>query len=243
MLALAAASLHALGIGKGAARIAVGTVGYFSALIAAAGASPRLARALTDAIDRKDLPGLTLLCTREVPPGKPREALLMLAQPPRPQTEASALLSRAEELAPDEAAAAALRRLSSALQVAQARNLGAELEVDLGEVRGLGYYTGLVFNLYAAGAPRVVGGGGRYDTLLGRFGDPRPAVGSRGDRRARGGVVGDRPGVGARLVRSVGGVVGARSRTGPADRLGAAQPRVSARRVAEPVDGGDRRSR
>jgi len=27
------------------------------------------------------------------------------------------------------------------------------------------------------GAPRGVGGGGRYDTLLGRFGDPRPAVG------------------------------------------------------------------
>jgi ATP phosphoribosyltransferase regulatory subunit len=177
MLALAAASLEALGIGKGAARIAVGTVGYLSALIAAAGASARLARALTDAIDRKDLPGLTLLCTREVPAGKIRDALLMLAQPPRPQTEASALLSRAQELAPDEVAAGALRRLSSALQAAQARDLGAELEVDLGEVRGLGYYTGLVFNLYAAGAPRAVGGGGRYDTLLGRFGDPRPAVG------------------------------------------------------------------
>ena len=77
MLALAAASLHALGIAKGAARIAVGTVGYFSALIAAAGASARLARALTDAIDRKDLPGLTLLCTREVPPGRARDALLI----------------------------------------------------------------------------------------------------------------------------------------------------------------------
>jgi ATP phosphoribosyltransferase regulatory subunit len=35
----------------------------------------------------------------------------------------------------------------------------------------------VVFNLYAAGAPRPVGGGGRYDSLLGRFGDPRPAVG------------------------------------------------------------------
>ena len=177
MLALAAASLHALGIDPGGARVAVGTVGYFSSLIDAAGASPRLARALTDAIDRKDLPGLTLLCNREVPPGKARDALLMLAQPPRPQTEASTLLAQAQELAPNDAAAAALRRLASALHAAQARNLGAELEVDLGEVRGLGYYTGLVFNLYAAGAPRAVGGGGRYDTLLGRFGDPRPAVG------------------------------------------------------------------
>ena len=177
MLALAAASLHALGIAPAAARIAVGSVGYFSALVDAAGASSRLARALTDAIDRKDLPGLTILCTREVPPGKARDALLMLAQPPRPQTEASALLSRAQELAPNDAASSAVRRLSSTLHAAQARSLGAELEVDLGEVRGLGYYTGLVFNLYAAGAPRAVGGGGRYDTLLGRFGDPRPAVG------------------------------------------------------------------
>jgi len=177
MLALAAASLLALGIPPGAARIAVGAVGYFSALIAAAGASPRLARALTDAIDRKDLPGLTLLCTREVPPGKARDALLMLAQPPRPQAEATALLTRAQQLAPGEAASSALQRLLAALDRLQARNLGAELEVDLGEVRGLGYYTGLVFNLYAAGAPRAVGGGGRYDTLLGRFGDPRPAVG------------------------------------------------------------------
>ena len=177
ILALAAASLAALGIAPGAARIAVGTVGYFSALIAAAGASSRLARALTDAIDRKDLPGLTLLCTREVSPGKARDALLMLAQPPRPQGEAGALLSRAQQLAPSGAASSALQRLLAALQVAQARSLGAELEIDLGEVRGLGYYTGLVFNLYAAGAPRAVGGGGRYDTLLGRFGDPRPAVG------------------------------------------------------------------
>ena len=177
MVALAAGSLLALGIPAGAARIAVGTVGYFSALIAAAGASPRLARALTDAIDRKDLPGLTLLCTREVPAGKARDALLMLAQPPRRQAEASALLSRASDLAPGEAASAALHRLASALELLKARDLGAELEVDLGEVRGLGYYTGLVFNLYTAGAPRAVGGGGRYDTLLGRFGDPRPAVG------------------------------------------------------------------
>jgi ATP phosphoribosyltransferase regulatory subunit len=172
ILALAAASLEALGIGAGEARISLGTVGYFSALIDAAHASQRLARALTDAIDRKDLPTLLALCTREIAPGK---ALIMLAQPPRPQTEASALLQRAIELAPTDAAAAALRRLSVVL--VQARSLGAALEVDLGEVRGLGYYTGLVFNLYASGAPRAVGGGGRYDGLLGRFGDPRPAVG------------------------------------------------------------------
>jgi ATP phosphoribosyltransferase regulatory subunit len=48
---------------------------------------------------------------------------------------------------------------------------------DLGLARGLGYYTGAVFEVYdpALGAP--IGGGGRYDELLAQFGRPLPAVG------------------------------------------------------------------
>lgn len=48
---------------------------------------------------------------------------------------------------------------------------------DFGLVRQMGYYTGAVFDVYdpALGAP--LGGGGRYDDLLGRFGRPLPAVG------------------------------------------------------------------
>jgi ATP phosphoribosyltransferase regulatory subunit len=48
---------------------------------------------------------------------------------------------------------------------------------DLGLVRNIGYYTGAVFQVYdpAHGVP--IGSGGRYDELLGRFGNPRPAVG------------------------------------------------------------------
>jgi ATP phosphoribosyltransferase regulatory subunit len=173
ILALATRSLHALGLTE--TRVSVGAVGYFGALVKAAQANERLTRALSFAIDRKDLPTLRALCEREVAPGKAREALLLLARPPRAQQDAQSLLQKAAELAPSDEALQALERLTATL--AGARSLGAELEVDLGEVRGLGYYTGLVFNLYAAGAPRPVGGGGRYDTLLGRFGDPRPAVG------------------------------------------------------------------
>jgi ATP phosphoribosyltransferase regulatory subunit len=170
VLTLASAALAALGLRT--ARISLGTMGYFSALTRAAGASGRLESALIDAVDRKDLPMLRSLCEREVPPGKAREAILMLAQPPRPQTQAAQLLAQAEALAPSDDARAALRRISDTLARAK-----GDLEIDLGEVRGLGYYTGIIFNLYAPGSPRPVGGGGRYDNLLGRFGDSRPAVG------------------------------------------------------------------
>jgi ATP phosphoribosyltransferase regulatory subunit len=55
--------------------------------------------------------------------------------------------------------------------------VAARVIFDLGLVRNIGYYTGAVFDVYdpALGAP--IGGGGRYDELLGRFGRRLPAVG------------------------------------------------------------------
>jgi ATP phosphoribosyltransferase regulatory subunit len=56
-------------------------------------------------------------------------------------------------------------------------NVASRVIFDLGLVRSIGYYTGAVFEVYdpALGAP--IGGGGRYDDLLGRYGRPLPAVG------------------------------------------------------------------
>jgi ATP phosphoribosyltransferase regulatory subunit len=48
---------------------------------------------------------------------------------------------------------------------------------DLGLARGLGYYTGAIFEVYDPALGMPLGGGGRYDDLLGRFGRPLPAVG------------------------------------------------------------------
>jgi ATP phosphoribosyltransferase regulatory subunit len=48
---------------------------------------------------------------------------------------------------------------------------------DLGLSRDIGYYTGAVFEIYDPTVGIPIGGGGRYDELLGRFGRPLPAVG------------------------------------------------------------------
>ena len=53
----------------------------------------------------------------------------------------------------------------------------AHVVYDLGEVRGLNYYTGVHFELFVAGAGRAAGAGGRYDALMGMFGKEMPAVG------------------------------------------------------------------
>jgi len=55
------------------------------------------------------------------------------------------------------------------------RTMGISQYCDLcpSIVRGLAYYTGIVFEIYAIGGElRAIGGGGRYDNLLGDFGGP-----------------------------------------------------------------------
>jgi ATP phosphoribosyltransferase regulatory subunit len=55
--------------------------------------------------------------------------------------------------------------------------VAARVIFDLGLARSLGYYTGAVFEVYDAALGAPLGGGGRYDDLLGRFGRDLPAVG------------------------------------------------------------------
>jgi len=52
-----------------------------------------------------------------------------------------------------------------------------KIYLDLGIVRNLDYYTGVIFEIYGPGLGHPVGGGGRYDRLLEKFGRPLPATG------------------------------------------------------------------
>jgi ATP phosphoribosyltransferase regulatory subunit len=61
--------------------------------------------------------------------------------------------------------------------VVKGSGLGDVLSIDLAELRGLDYYTGVTFEAYATGVGRELAGGGRYDDLIGRYGYPCPATG------------------------------------------------------------------
>jgi ATP phosphoribosyltransferase regulatory subunit len=71
----------------------------------------------------------------------------------------------------------ALLELLEINSVVDALELRDFLTFDLAEVRGLDYYTGIVFKIYGRLLGSELGSGGRYDGLLSRFGWDLPAVG------------------------------------------------------------------
>ena len=57
------------------------------------------------------------------------------------------------------------------------RRGGSPILIDLGEFRGFEYYDGIVFDVFAPGIGAELGGGGRYDHLMGRFGRAAASTG------------------------------------------------------------------
>jgi ATP phosphoribosyltransferase regulatory subunit len=72
---------------------------------------------------------------------------------------------------------AAVENLRGLYELLAERGAADRVIFDLGLVRELGYYTGAVFEVYDPAVGFAIGGGGRYDELLGRFGRPLPACG------------------------------------------------------------------
>jgi ATP phosphoribosyltransferase regulatory subunit len=88
------------------------------------------------------------------------------------------VLTNARALLPDEPAViAALDQLDAVLAQVQEAFPGVGVYVDLTELRGFRYHTGLVFAVYLEDRGSAVAKGGRYDNIGAVFGRDRPATG------------------------------------------------------------------
>ncbi len=148
-------------------RIGLGDASLYPRLLAAVGVPEAARGPLLDALVARDFVTLEGELGRLGLAGADVELLLRVPQ----MRGGRDVLDRAEGAVAD--AVAGLRGVHELL----APEVADRVIFDLGLVRELGYYTGAVFEVYdpALGAP--LGGGGRYDDLLGKFGRPLPAVG------------------------------------------------------------------
>jgi ATP phosphoribosyltransferase regulatory subunit len=76
-----------------------------------------------------------------------------------------------------EAVERATTRIGETFEALEARGAAGRVRIDLGLLRDLGYYSGAILEVYDPALGHVLGGGGRYDGLLERFGLRRPAAG------------------------------------------------------------------
>jgi ATP phosphoribosyltransferase regulatory subunit len=71
----------------------------------------------------------------------------------------------------------AIARLQETYDALEERGVADRVQIDLGLLRDLGYYSGAILEVYDPALGHVLGGGGRYDELLKRFGVDLPAAG------------------------------------------------------------------
>jgi ATP phosphoribosyltransferase regulatory subunit len=148
-------------------RVGMGDASLFPALMASLEVHEPVRAGLLETLVRRDF---VELGQRLHDAGLEGEAAELLLEVPQ-RRGGPELLTDAP--APAVEAVTGMRRVYELLEP----DVAARVIFDLGLVRNIGYYTGAVFEVYDPALGARIGGGGRYDELLGRFGRQLPAVG------------------------------------------------------------------
>jgi ATP phosphoribosyltransferase regulatory subunit len=171
MIAMTVEGLRALGLER--FQIDVGQTEFFRGILEDVAADPDTGRELRSALGHKDLSALERLVGEMAAPAAVTELLLALPT----LYGRGDVLDRAERLVKNPRSEAALANLAEIYRLLRAYGLADSVLLDLGEVRGFDYYSGVHFEAYVSGLGAPLVGGGRYDQMLARFGYDCPATG------------------------------------------------------------------
>ena len=166
VVALTLAALDEVGLRRH--RLGVGDGSLYRRLLGSLGVPAEAHLALLECLSRRDLVGLER-GVAELGLGEPEHELLVRLPELRGGRD---MLEQA-----DGRAGGAVGGLLALHELLEERGVVDRVIFDLGLVRELGYYTGAVFEVYDPAVGFALGGGGRYDDLLGRFGRGLPACG------------------------------------------------------------------
>ncbi|MBX2849385.1 MAG: ATP phosphoribosyltransferase regulatory subunit [Acidiferrobacterales bacterium] len=156
--------------------LSLGHVGLYRSLLKSEQIPDRLEPILFDILLRKSLPDLLELGDQCRIEGF--QSLLSL------QGDVS-ILEKARKLLPkDEGIAKSLKELEIIVTHLQESHSQVNLHIDLSDVFGYRYHTGLKFYAYIDGRGRTVAKGGRYDRIGEQFGRARPATGFSADLKS-----------------------------------------------------------
>jgi ATP phosphoribosyltransferase regulatory subunit len=169
------AALRMLGIES--VHLDLGHVAVFRALVSHGALDEALESALFGALQRKDTAALEAMVSSL--DASLRKAILAL---PTLYGDSAEVVARARKVLPDHVEIhAALDQLAAAALHLQPQV--ASVGIDLADLRGYHYHSGMVFAAYHAGSHDAIALGGRYDDLGKSFGRARAATGFSMDLR------------------------------------------------------------
>ena len=171
MIIMAVEALGAAGLKD--FKIDIGDVGFLRNILASH-FDEGLRKTVQGMLEKKDSSGLTSFLNG-MDSIKPEEKELLINLTTFYGEEE--VIEKAASLTKDKAALASLEYLSKVIEIIAAKGLKEWITIDLGEVRGFDYYTGIIFEGFASGIGKPILSGGRYDNLLERYGYPCAATG------------------------------------------------------------------
>ena len=161
-------------VGLRSFKVSLGHVGFFKGLLIRAGLSPEWQKRAEQAAARKDVPRLGEILSHERVTKQSAHRILDALE----LCGQADVLSKGRALARGERSLVqALDRLENVYQLLCTTGYQETVLLDLGEFRGFDYYDGIVFDVFTNGIGVELGGGGRYDHLIGRFGRDLPSTG------------------------------------------------------------------
>lgn len=154
-------------------QINLGHMGYFAGIVDRIGFEASSLLRLRELIDIKDKISLAAELKRLNFNTQRQEILLAMPD----LTGGPEILRRARRRVSNERSIKALEHLERITKLLSSLGFSRHITVDLSEVRGMDYYTGILFRIFVPGLGFEVGGGGRYDSLFSNFGASWHAVG------------------------------------------------------------------
>jgi ATP phosphoribosyltransferase regulatory subunit len=154
-------------------QINLGSVDFFGGIVDRMELPPEQIIELKDFLNVKDQSGLEILL-QKLPLGDRRKKILRAVPH---LTGGKAVIAEARELVKNPRSVEALDHLEEIYSIFERLDLAHHLTIDLGEIRGFDYYTGILFRAYVRDLGFEVASGGRYDGLPATFGEDLPAVG------------------------------------------------------------------
>lgn len=172
VVALAVASLQAAGVSS--FKIALGHVGFLNGLLEEAiPGREDVQQELKDRLLRRDFVGYReILAQQDLSAGQRNELAGILKL-----RGGKEVCREAQELSNNSLVQSSIEYLSAVWEALEDFDVARHVIIDLTMIGDFSYYTGLIFEGYAADIGFPVCGGGRYDKLLQQFGRPAPATG------------------------------------------------------------------